>query len=189
MSGSINKVILIGNIGKDPEVFSMQNGGKVVNFTLATNETWRNKETSELEKKTEWHRIVVFNERLAGVAEQYLRKGAKVYVEGQLQTRKWTDNSGMERYTTEVVLSRFRGDIHMLDSKGESDGSRSDNVSPFPQSNNSAPSSTEGAGEYRAASGSDVSGGAAAGNVDNGSLKNNNAGPSADDNLDDDVPF
>jgi single-strand DNA-binding protein len=115
MAGSVNKVILIGNLGKDPEVRSMQNGGKVVNLSIATSETWRDKNSGERQEKTEWHRVVIFNEKLGEVAEKYLKKGAKVYVEGALQTRKWTDNAGVEKYSTEVVLQRFRGELTMLD--------------------------------------------------------------------------
>ena len=119
MAGSINKVILIGNLGRDPEVRSTQDGTRVANFTLATNETWRDRESGERRERTEWHRIVIFNERLVDVAEKYLRKGSKIYLEGQIQTRKWTDQSGQERYTTAVVLQRFRGELTMLDTRGE----------------------------------------------------------------------
>ena len=115
MAGSVNKVILVGNLGKDPEVRNAQNGGKIVTFTLATSETWNDKASGERKEKTEWHRVVVFNERIADVAEKYLRKGKKVYVEGSLTTRKWTDQSGVEKYTTEVVIDRFRGELTMLD--------------------------------------------------------------------------
>jgi len=122
MAGSVNKVILIGNLGKDPEVRTMQNGGKVVNLSLATSETWRDKNSGERQEKTEWHRVVIFNEKLGEVAEKYLKKGAKVYVEGALQTRKWTDNSGTEKYSTEVVLQRFRGELTMLGGRGDGGG-------------------------------------------------------------------
>lgn len=118
MAGSVNKVMLIGNLGKDPEVRTMQNGGKVVNLAVATSENWKDKNTGERREKTEWHRVVIFNEGLAGIAERYLRKGAKVYLEGQLETRKWTDQSGQEKYTTEVVLRAYRGELTMLDSRG-----------------------------------------------------------------------
>lgn len=121
MSGSVNKVILVGNLGRDPEVRTMQNGGKVVNLALATSERWNDRDGNRQER-TEWHRVVIFNERLADVAEKYLRKGSKIYVEGQLQTRKWTDQSGQERYSTEVVLQRFRGELTMLDSRADSGG-------------------------------------------------------------------
>ncbi len=122
MAGSVNKVILIGNLGADPEVKAMNSGDKVVNLRIATSETWRDKTSGERKERTEWHRVVIFNENLGKVAEQYLKKGAKVYLEGQLQTRKWTDNSGAERYSTEVVLQRFRGELVMLDSRGGSGG-------------------------------------------------------------------
>ena len=117
MAGSVNKVILIGNLGKDPQVRSLNSGEKVVNFSLATSETWRDKATGERKEKTEWHNVVVFNENIGKVVEQYCKKGTKVYVEGQLQTRKWTDQSGVEKYTTEVVLQRFRGELTLLDSR------------------------------------------------------------------------
>src|SRR6201997_4132943 len=110
MAGSVNKVILVGNMGKDPEVRTTQDGTKIVNFTLATSETWNDRASGERKERTEWHRVVIFNENLGNIAEKYLRKGQKVYVEGSLQTRKWTDQSGQEKYTTEVVISRFRGD-------------------------------------------------------------------------------
>ena len=122
MVGSINKVILIGNLGRDPEVRFLQSGGKVANLSVATSETWKDKETGEKRERTEWHRVVIFDEFLAGIAEQYLRKGRKVYAEGQLQTRKWTGQDGVEKYTTEVVLNRFRGDLQILDSRGEGGG-------------------------------------------------------------------
>jgi len=118
MSGSINKVILVGNVGQDPEVRRMSNGDAVVNLSVATGESWRDKSSGERREKTEWHRVVIFNEHLAKVAEQYVRKGSKVYVEGQIQTRKWTDQQGQDKYSTEIVLNRFRGDLQMLDSKG-----------------------------------------------------------------------
>ena len=124
MAGSVNKVILIGNLGRDPEVRSTQDGTKIVNFTLATSENWRDKSSGERRERTEWHRVVIFNENLARIAEQYLRKGSSVYVEGQLQTRKWTDQQGQEKYTTEVVLQRFRGELTLLGGRGEGgDGS------------------------------------------------------------------
>jgi len=115
MAGAVNKVILIGNLGRDPEVRHAQNGNKIVQLSIATSETWRDKTSGERRERTEWHRVVIFNERLADVAEQYLRKGSKVYLEGQLATRKWTDNAGTERYTTEVILQQYRGELVMLD--------------------------------------------------------------------------
>jgi len=122
MAGSVNKVILIGNLGKDPEVRRTQDGRPIVNFTLATSDNWRDKATGERKERTEWHRIVIFNENLAKIAEQYLKKGAKVYLEGSLQTRKWQDQSGQEKYTTEVVLQGFTGHLTMLDKAGDRGG-------------------------------------------------------------------
>jgi len=115
MSGSVNKVILIGNLGRDPEVRTLQDGNKVVNLSVATSESWKDKNTGERKEKTEWHRVVLFNDRLADVAEKYLRKGSKVYLEGSLQTRKWTDQGGADKYSTEIVLQRYRGELTMLD--------------------------------------------------------------------------
>lgn len=117
MAGSVNKVILIGNLGKDPEVRRLNSGEPVVNLRIATSESWRDKQSGERKEKTEWHSVVIFNENLAKVAEQYLKKGSTVYIEGQLQTRKWTDQQGVEKYTTEVVLQRFRGELTMLGGK------------------------------------------------------------------------
>ncbi len=122
MAGSVNKVILIGNLGRDPEVRSTQDGTRVANLSVATSESWRDKNTGERRERTEWHRVVIFNERLSEVAEKYLRKGSKVYIEGQLQTRKWQDQSGQDKYTTEIVLNRFRGELTMLDSRRDSEG-------------------------------------------------------------------
>lgn len=123
MAGSVNKVILVGNLGKDPEVRSTQAGSKICNLAVATSETWNDKASGERRERTEWHRVVIFNERLADVAERYLRKGRKVYIEGALETRKYTDQSGQEKYTTEVVLRNFRGELVLLDSaRGEEGG-------------------------------------------------------------------
>jgi len=122
MAGSVNKVILVGNLGRDPEVRSTQDGLKIVNLSLATSESWRDKNSGERREKTEWHRVVIFNEKLGEVAEKFLKKGSKIYVEGALQTRKWTDQGGQERYSTEFVLQRFRGELTMLDGKGGGPG-------------------------------------------------------------------
>ncbi|WP_420567282.1 single-stranded DNA-binding protein [Thalassovita sp.] len=119
MAGSVNKVILVGNLGRDPEVRQFQNGGKVCNLRIATSETWKDRNTGERRERTEWHSVAIFQEGLVRVAEQYLRKGSKVYIEGQLQTRKWQDQSGADRYTTEVVLQGFGGTLVMLDGRGE----------------------------------------------------------------------
>jgi len=132
MAGSVNKVILIGNLGKDPEVRSTQDGTKIVNLTLATSETWNDRASGERKERTEWHRVVIFNDRIADVAERFLRKGRKVYVEGSLQTRKWTDQQGNERYATEVVLQGFGGTLVMLSGKesGSSGSQPSAKASP-----------------------------------------------------------
>src|ERR1700747_3389975 len=124
MAGSVNKVILLGNLGKYPEVRSTQDGSKIVNLTLATSETWRDRSSGERRERTEWHRVVIFNDNLVKVAENYLRKGSKVYVEGALQTRKFQDQSGAERQMTEVVLQKFRGELTMLDGRAEGGGAR-----------------------------------------------------------------
>ncbi len=122
MAGSVNKVILLGNLGKDPEVRSMQNGGKVCNLSVATSESWKDKMSGERKERTEWHRVVIFNENLITIAERYLKKGSKVYLEGQIETRKWTDQGGQERYSTEVVLKQFRGELTLLDSRESAGG-------------------------------------------------------------------
>lgn len=135
MAGSVNKVILVGNLGRDPEVRRLGNGEPVVNLRIATSETWKDKGTGERKEKTEWHSVVIFNEGLARIAEQYLRKGSKVYIEGSLQTRKWTDQSGQEKYSTEVVLQRFRGELTILDSqRGSSDNDGMPSDHPMNQS-------------------------------------------------------
>jgi single-strand DNA-binding protein len=126
MAGSVNKVILVGNLGKDPEIRRTQDGRPIANLSIATSETWRDKATGERKEKTEWHRVVIFNEGLCKVAEQYLKKGAKVYIEGALQTRKWTDQAGVEKYSTEVVLQGFNSTLTMLESRGGGGGGYAD---------------------------------------------------------------
>lgn len=123
MAGSVNKVILIGNLGRDPEVRSFQNGGKVVNLRIATSETWRDKQSGERKERTEWHSVAIFNEALGKIAEQYLRKGSTVYIEGQLETRKWQDQSGQDKYSTEIVLRPYSGNLTLLGGRGEGGGS------------------------------------------------------------------
>ena len=125
MAGSVNKVILIGNLGKDPEVRSMQNGGKVCNLSVATSESWKDKMSGERKERTEWHRVVIFNENLINIAERYLKKGSKVYLEGQIETRKWSDQSGVEKYSTEIVLRQFRGELTLLDGRDGGGGGSS----------------------------------------------------------------
>ena len=131
MAGSVNKVILIGNLGADPEIKRTQDGRPIANLRIATSETWRDKNSGERREKTEWHRVVIFNEGLCKVAEQYLKKGAKVYLEGQLQTRKWQDQSGNDKYSTEVVLQKFRGELVLLDSKGGGGADYGDDTGGF----------------------------------------------------------
>jgi single-strand DNA-binding protein len=135
MAGSVNKVILIGNLGADPEVRRLQSGDAVVNLRIATSESWKDKNSGERKEKTEWHQVVVFNDQICKVAEQYLRKGMKVYVEGSLQTRKWTDQSGADKYTTEIVLQKFRGELQMLETKSaqadDGDEANEDGEVPF----------------------------------------------------------
>ncbi|MGM0423129.1 MAG: single-stranded DNA-binding protein [Pseudomonadota bacterium] len=131
MAGSVNKVILIGNLGRDPEVRVMQSGARVANLSIATGESWKDKNTGERREKTEWHRVVIFNDGLVNICEKYLRKGSKVYIEGQIETRKWTDQSGVEKYTTEIVLRPFRGELTMLDSRNSDGGGFGDSSQPM----------------------------------------------------------
>lgn len=168
MAGSVNKVILVGNLGKDPESKSFQNGGKIVKLTVATSESWKDRQSGERKEKTEWHNVVISDERIAETAEKYLRKGAKVYLEGQIQTRKWQDQNGGDRYTTEVVIPRFNGVMTMLDRAGGEQGGGRD-----------------------FGGGNDFGGGSAGGGSRGGGAKGGfgqGAGGYADD-LDDDVPF
>ncbi len=166
MAGSVNKVILIGNLGADPEVRTFQNGGKVCNLRIATSERWRDRNTGENREKTEWHNVAIFAERLADLAAQYLRKGSKVYIEGQLETRKWQDQNGKDRYTTEVVLRPYRGEMTFLDSPGGGQGG--------------------GGGGYSGGGGGGYSGGGGGG----GGYGSGPQGPSGPPNdLDDDIPF
>jgi single-strand DNA-binding protein len=146
MSGSVNKVILVGNLGRDPEIRSLNSGDRVANLSLATSETWRDRTSGERKERTEWHRVVIFNDNLVKVAENYLKKGSKVYIEGQLSTRKFTDQSGAEKYSTEVVLQKFRGELTMLDGKGEGggrdDGDFSGYASSGPRNQSAGPKET-----------------------------------------------
>lgn len=163
MAGSVNKVILVGNLGADPESRSMPSGGEVVNLRVATSESWSDRQSGERQERTEWHRVVIFNENLGKVAKQYLRKGSKVYLEGQLQTRKWQDNSGQDRYSTEIVLNRFRGELVLLDRRDGGGGGG-------------------GFGDDYESSGASSGGGGS-------SFNQPRPAPAFDSDLDDDVPF
>lgn len=179
MAGSVNKVILVGNLGKDPEIRSFQNGGKVANFSIATSESWKDKNTGEKREKTDWHNVAIFNEGLVRVAEQYLRKGSKVYIEGQLQTRKWTDQSGTDKYTTEVVLQNYNGTLVMLDGRSDGGGSGGGSSGGMRNSGGGGGSSWGNDG-----------GGSSGGNYGSGSSQRGGSGGGAfDSDLDDDVPF
>ncbi|MGB4057810.1 MAG: single-stranded DNA-binding protein [Alphaproteobacteria bacterium] len=147
MAGSVNKVILVGNLGKDPEVRAMQSGDRVCNLSVATSESWKDKSSGERKEKTEWHRVVVFNQNIVTVCENYLKKGAKVYIEGQLETRKWTDKDGAEKYSTEVVIKPFRGELTMLDSKGGGSGFKDSGANDYaPGPSSSAPAKAAAGG-------------------------------------------
>jgi single-strand DNA-binding protein len=177
MAGSVNKVILIGNLGRDPEVRTLQNGGKVCNLSVATSESWKDRASGERKERTEWHRVVIFNENLVQVAERFLKKGSKVYLEGQLETRKWSDQSGQEKYSTEVVLRQFRGELTLLDSRegggagdfGGGGGYRDDYSAPARE-------------PARAPAGGGSSGGGSGGGFGSGGFA---PGP----DLDDEIPF
>jgi single-strand DNA-binding protein len=175
MAGSVNKVILIGNLGRDPEIRRTQDGRPIANLNVATSESWRDKNTGERREKTEWHRVVIFNDGLCRVAEQYLRKGSKVYIEGQLQTRKWQDQSGVEKYSTEVVLQGFGGTLTMLDGRGEGGPGMSDGGQSGYDSG--------GRGSSSYSSGGDTYGGARS----SGGPSDNGGG--FDKPMDDEIPF
>ena len=176
MAGSLNKVMLIGNLGQDPEVRSFQNGGKVCNLRIATSETWKDRNTGERQERTEWHTVAIFSEGLVNVAENYLRKGSKVYIEGQLQTRKWQDQNGQDRYSTEVVLRGFNGSLIMLDGRGEGGGGGGGNFGGGQRG---------GGGSYGGA----AAGGGFGGNQGGGQSGGPSGGGSNYDDLDDDIPF
>ena len=148
MAGSVNKVILVGNLGKDPEVRSFQNGGKVVNFTLATSETWNDRGSGERKEKTEWHNVVIKNDKIGEIAEKYLKKGMKVYIEGRVETRKWADQSGQDKYTTEIVIPAFRGELTMLSGRDDAgaSGGDSDRGGYQPRERSPAPAKSGGGG-------------------------------------------
>lgn len=177
MAGSVNKVILVGNLGADPEIRTLNSGDRVANLRIATSETWRDRSSGERKEKTEWHRVVIFNDNLVKVAESYLRKGSTVYIEGAIQTRKWTDQQGQEKYSTEIVLQKFRGELTMLGGRGDGAGA-------------GAPSGGYDDG-YGQGGGGGYGGGQGGGNFGGGAPRSQPSGPresfSAD--LDDEIPF
>ena len=173
MAGSVNKVIIVGNLGRDPEVRSFQNGGKVVNLRIATSETWRDKNSGERKERTEWHSVAIFNENLARIAEQYLRKGSTVYIEGQLETRKWQDQSGQDRYTTEIVLRPYRGELTLLGGRGEGSGAGGGASGGYDDDRG-----------YGGGSGGGYGGGSSGGGSSGGGF-----GGSGRSDLDDEIPF
>ena len=176
MAGSVNKVIIVGNLGRDPEVRSFANGGKVVSLNIATSESWRDKASGERKERTEWHRVSILNEPLAKIAEQYLKKGSKVYIEGQLETRKWQDQSGAEKYTTEVVLRPYRGELTLLDGReGGSSGGGSGGY--------------EDRGGYEDQGGGGSGGGNRGGSAGGGMSGGGNAGGGGRSDMDDEIPF
>ena len=185
MAGSVNKVTLIGNLGRDPEIRTTQDGTKVANLSIATSENWRDKTSGERREKTEWHRVVVFNDRLVDVIEKYLKKGATIYIEGALQTRKWTDQSGTEKYTTEIVLQKYRGELTMLGGRGGSGGGSGDEM---------ADAGSGGGGSYGGGGGGGggFGGGSGGGGGYSGGGGSAGGGASrggAGGDLDDDIPF
>jgi single-strand DNA-binding protein len=174
MAGSVNKVILVGNLGRDPEIRSTNDGTRIANLNLATSESWRDRTSGERRERTEWHRVVIFNERLVEIAEKYLRKGSKLYVEGALQTRKWTDQQGQERYSTEVVLQRFRGELTMLDGAGGGRGQGGGASEGFDDGYSGGPGDSPRYGGTGSPGGMGGGGGASRGR---------------NDDLDDEIPF
>lgn len=182
MAGSVNKVIIVGNLGRDPEVRSFPNGGKVVNLRIATSETWRDRQSGERKERTEWHSVAIFNENLGKIAEQYLKKGSTVYIEGQLETRKWQDQSGQDRYTTEVVLRQFRGELTLLGGRGDGGGGQGgggyDDRGGYDDYGSSQGSGAQGGGS---------SGGGRSGGYSGGGSAGGPGGGRSD--LDDEIPF
>jgi single-strand DNA-binding protein len=174
MAGSVNKVILVGNLGADPEVKRLTSGDMIVNLSIATTDSWRDKQTGERKDKTEWHRVVIFNEQLAKVAEQYLKKGSSVYLEGAIQTRKWQDQSGQDKYSTEIVLQKYRGELTMLGSKNSGGDSMGNDDQPRQMGNSGGGARPSGGNNYGSGGGNSQSGGAPKGGYGD---------------LDDEIPF
>ena len=192
MAGSVNKVIIVGNLGRDPEVRSFQNGGKVVNLRIATSETWRDKQSGERKERTEWHSVAIFNEALAKIAEQYLRKGSTVYIEGQLETRKWQDQSGADRYTTEIVLRQYRGELTLLGGRGDGGGGGGSYDDPQGGGDYEGGSGGGGGGRggYSGGGGGGRSGGGyGGGNQGGGNQGGGGFGGGGRNDMDDEIPF
>ena len=188
MAGSVNKVILVGNLGRDPESRSFQNGGKVVNLRIATSESWKDRNSGERKEKTEWHSVAIFNEGLANVAERFLRKGSKVYIEGQLQTRKWQDQNGQDKYSTEIVLQGFNSVLTMLDGPGGGQGGGSGRSGGGDFGGGDDFGGGSGGG-YGGGQGGGSRGGGSGGGYNSGGNKGGNFGGGFGDDLDEDVPF
>ena len=192
MAGSVNKVIIVGNLGRDPEVRSFQNGGKVVNLRIATTDTWRDKQSGERKERTEWHSVAIFNEALAKIAEQYLRKGSTVYIEGQLETRKWQDQSGADRYTTEIVLRQYRGELTLLGGRGDGGGGGGSYDDPQGGGDYEGGSGGGGGGRggYSGGGGGGRSGGGyGGGNPGGGNQGGGGFGGGGRNDMDDEIPF
>jgi single-strand DNA-binding protein len=184
MAGSVNKVIIVGNLGRDPEVRSFPNGGKVVNLRIATSESWRDKASGEKKERTEWHSVAIFNEALGKIAEQYLRKGSTVYIEGQLETRKWQDQSGADRYTTEVVLRQFRGELTLLggrDSGSGGGGGQDERGGGYDDYQGGGGAAGSGGGYGRS--------GGSGGGAGSGGSGNSGSGGGGRSDMDDEIPF
>jgi single-strand DNA-binding protein len=182
MAGSVNKVILIGNLGKDPEIRTLGSGDKVANLRIATSESWRDRTSGERKEKTEWHQVVIFNENIVKVAESYLKKGSTVYVEGALQTRKWTDQQGVEKYSTEIVLQKFRGELTMLGGRGDREGMGDEAGGGFGGARSSG-------GDYGGGGGGGGGGSRGGGGFGGGRPAPSGGGPKENFDLDDEIPF
>lgn len=187
MAGSVNKVIIVGNLGRDPEVRSFQNGGKVVNLRIATSETWRDRNSGERKERTEWHSVAIFSEPLANIAERYLKKGSKVYIEGALETRKWQDQSGQDRYTTEIVLRPYRGELTLLDGRGEGGGGGGGD---YDQGGGDYEGGSGGGGGRGGSYGGGRSGGGGGyGGGNQGGFGGSSGGGGSRNDMDDEIPF
>lgn len=189
MAGSVNKVILVGNLGRDPEIRTSQDGSKIVNLSIATSETWKDRSSGERKEKTEWHRVVIFNPNLADVAERFLKKGSSVYIEGALQTRKWTDQSGAEKYSTEVVIGRFKGELTLLGGRGEGGGGGGEGDFGGGGGYGGGSGGSYGGGGGQRSSGGGQGGGRQGGGGGGGGGQGGGSGWEPPADLDDEIPF